>query len=286
MSLVIMSDSNCDLNKTYLKKNNNPIIPFSYIIEGEEFIDDGSVNIESFYKSLTDGKLSTTSQINPYLYYQEFEKHIDLGKELIYIGFSSKLSESYKNALVAKDMIIEKYPNAKIAVIDSISATNGQALLLDKANLMKDANCSFAEIVDWLEANKSKVNIWFTVNDLDHLRRGGRISNTSAMIGKAAQIKPVMKMSFDGRLVPVSKVRTRKNSLKRIVQELENSIDVSLNSTIFIHHGNCYDDALFIKEAILEKYNVDVMINYIGPVIGAHTGQGVISLAYMGNIRE
>jgi len=287
MKTIIMSDSNCDLSQEYLRAHNIPTIPFSFVMDGVEYIDDKeSIKTEDYYKKLSEGSMSQTSQITPFAFEEVFLKHIELGNQLIYIGFSSQLSQTLSNAVVAKQAILNQYPEAKIAVIDSISATNGQALLVDAAIRLDQEGHSFDKIVSWLEENKNNVNIWFTVDDLEHLRRGGRISGASAFIGKAAKIKPVMNMSPDGKLIPIAKVRTRKKSLKHLVTEFDQRFIASKQQKVFIHHGNCFEDAKYVEKLIKENHFVDVEINSIGPVIGAHTGEGVISLAYLGTARD
>jgi DegV family protein with EDD domain len=288
MSTIIITDSNCDFTEEYLKENNNPVIPFSFILDGKEYMDDfgKSLSYENFYTEMVNGKMSTTSQINPYTFEEMFKKYLDEGYDVIYLGFSSNLSQTFTNALSTKNMLIDENPNYKLAVVDSLSATSGQAFLLDKANQLNKNGKSFEEIVEWLENNKTNVNIWFTVDDLDHLKRGGRISATSAALGSMISVKPILNVSDEGKLVAKKKIRGRKKALKKLIEEMEERIiDVS-NQTIFINHGNCLDEAESLKTMILEKFDTKVEVNFIGPVIGSHTGQGVIAIAYFGKPRD
>lgn len=288
MPTIIITDSNCDVTEQYLKDNNNPVIPFSFTIAGNEYIDDfgRSLSYADFYTMMKQGDLSSTSQINPYAFEKIFRQYLNEGFDVIYLGFSSNLSKTFSNAMIVKNMLLEEKPEYKLEVIDSISATSGQALLLYEANKMNNEGKSFNDIVEWLENNKNNVNVWFTVNDLFHLKRGGRISAASATLGSMAQVKPVMNMSRDGKLEPKSKVRTRKKSLLKLVEEIDNRIINPENQIIFINHGNCVKDAEYVKSLILDKWNTQVEINYIGPVIGAHTGEGVIALAFRGTKRD
>lgn len=288
MKTVILVDSCSDLPLEYIEKNNVVYIPFTYEIGGTEYNDDfgKTVNYKEFYEKLGRGEMSKTSQVNVYRYYEEFKKHISDGNSIIYVGFSSGLSGSINNANIAKDQIIEKFKDADITVVDTRSASIGEGLLVYYAYEMLKKNYSKNEIVQWLEENKLKMNHWFTVEDLNHLRRGGRISSTAAVVGTLLNIKPILDINDDGKLITVEKVKGRKKALKTLVEKLSERIVNPEEHVVGISHGDCIQDAEYVRDLILEKYKVkDFLINNIGPVVGSHTGPGAVTLCFLGESR-
>ncbi|MBM7616117.1 DegV family protein with EDD domain [Alkaliphilus hydrothermalis] len=242
---------------------------------------------KSFYDLVRSGKMSTTSQITAYTFEKAFSKYIEEGQAVIYIGFSSALSKTFENALMASNNILEKYPNADLSVIDSRSATVGLGSLVYCGCEMLSGGKNKEEIVNWLEDNKLKLNHWFTVDSLDHLKRGGRISATSAAIGSLLDVKPVLNVDDEGRLRSIKKVRGRKKAIKSLADELKAQIVNPEEQTIFISHGDCQEEAENLKNLITKDVKVkDVMINYIGPVIGTHTGAGVLCVTFFGTGRD
>lgn len=289
MDTVILIDSCSDLPLKYIEENNIPYLPFTYELKGIERKDDfwKTASYKEFYDALRAGDMSTTSQVNFKLYYDEFKKYVEQGKSVIYIGFSSALSGSTSSAQLAREQIIEEYKNADITVIDSKSASLGLGLLIYYAYDMLKKGASKDEIINWIEQNKLKVNHWFTPEDLNHLKRGGRISGTAAMVGTLLHIKPILFVDNQGRLIPVEKVKGRKKALKTLVEKLSKKIVNPEEEVIAISHGDCIEDAEYVRDLIIEQYKVkDVIINNIGPVIGSHTGAGIVALFFMGNCRE
>jgi len=290
MKPLIITDSNCDLSAEFLEENNIPVIPFYFYLQGKDYEDNfgGSIGYKEFYDELRRGERSTTAQITPYNLEEYFRKYVSEGySNFIYIGFSSALSETYNNAIKAKKAILEENKYADITVIDSRSATSGQGLLVYYAYEMLEQGKSKEEIVNWVEDNKHKVNIWFTVDSLEHLKRGGRISATSATLGTVLDVKPVLIVDKDGKLVAIKKVRGRKKSIITLFEEFKDRVINSEEQIIFINHGDCLEDAECLKSLIMNEVKVkNVVINYVGPVIGAHTGPGVLSIAYIGKTRE
>ena len=227
--------------------------------------------------------MPSTAQVNVYEYTEIFKKYAAEGKSVVYLGFSSAFSGSLSSAYIARDTVMEEFKDADITIVDSKSASLGEGLLAYNANEMLKAGASKDEVVSWLETNKLKVNHWFTVDDLGHLKRGGRLSGTAAFLGTLLDIKPVLKVDDEGKLIPISKIKGRKKSIKTLFEMLQENITAPEEQVIAISHGDCIEDAEYLKEMILKEYNVkDVIINHVGPVIGAHTGPGVVALFFFG----
>ena len=289
MKPIIITDSNCDLTAEYLKENNIPVIPFYFNLKGQDYADDfgKSISYKEFYDELRNGEMPTTAQITPFIFEEYFRKYISEGYSIVYIGFSSALSGSYNNSVLAKSKILEEEPNADITVIDTKSATIGQGLLVFYACEMLKQGKSKEDIVNWIEDNKLKVNIYFTVDSLDHLKRGGRLSATSAAFGTLLDIKPILIVDNEGKLVPIKKVRGRKKAIRELLGELENKIINPEEQTIYITHGDCIEDAIYLRDLLMREIKVkNVVINYLGPIIGTHTGPGLICIAFVGKGRK
>lgn len=288
MKTVLLIDSCSDLPLEYVEKNNIAYIPFTYEIKGIEHKDDfgKTIKYKDFYDELRKGEMSRTSQVNVHLYYEEFKKHIKEGNSIIYVGFSSGLTGSINNANMAREQIIEEFKDADITIVDTKSASLGEGLLVYYAHEMLRGNYTKNEIVNWLEENKLKLNHWFTVEDLNHLKRGGRISSTAAVVGTLLNIKPILCVDNNGGLVAFEKVKGRKKALKTLVEKLSENIVNAEEQIIGISHGDCIEDAEYLRDLILEKYKVkDFIINNMGPVIGSHTGPGVVTLFFLGDKR-
>lgn len=288
METVIIIDSCSDLPKSYVEENNVPLINFSFNFKGRDIEDDlgETMNYKEFFKEVRTGELPTTSQVNSYRYSEIFKKHVSEGKAVICIVFSSALSGSYNNAVMGREMALEEYKDADITVIDSRCASMGEGLLDYYAIDMLKKGRSKDEVVSWIENNKLRINHWFTVDDLNHLKRGGRVSSTAAIIGTLLDIKPILHVDDEGRLIPVTKVKGRKKSIKTLFQMLDERIVNPEEQSIFISHGDCLEDAKFLERLILEKYKVkEVVINNIGPVIGSHSGPGTVALFFLGEKR-
>jgi len=288
MNTIIITDSNCDLPEEFLEKNNIPVIPFHFILNGKDYVDNfgKSIGYKEFYDELRKGRISTTSQISPYTYEEHFRKYVTEGYSIIYIGFSSALSESYNHSLLARENVLQDIPDADITIIDSKAASVGQGLLIQKATEMLKAGKTNNEIFTWIESNKMKVNHWFTVDSLDYLKRGGRLSATSATLGTIMNIKPLLIVDKEGKLTPVKKVRGRKKAISELFDEFKNT-GININDeTVYISHADCFEDAQYLKDMIIEELKVkDVSINYLGPIIGSHTGPGLLCIVFMGQER-
>lgn len=285
-SFVIGTCSTSDLPKSYIEKHELLILKFSYMLDHKEY-KDGDMETKTFFDLERDGKLPTTSQLNPADIIPDFEKVLSSGKDLLYIAFSSGLSGSYNNLnLVAQDMR-SKYPDRKIVVIDSLCASLGQGLLVDYAVKMRGEGKSIDEVAMWAEANKLGLNHWFTVDSLSHLRRGGRVTGAAAFVGSLLHIKPVLNVDYEGHLIPREKEQGRKRALKCLLEKMEEYIYKPEGQSIFISHGDDLEAAERLASMIKSRFPEigEIMINPLGAVIGAHAGPGTIALFFMGKTR-
>lgn len=288
METVIIIDSCTDLPVKYVLDNDIPAMSLTCLLKGKEYPDDfgKSLAYKEFYDIVKKGDMPTTSQVNSFRFVEEFKKHVKEGKAVIYIGFSSALSGTVGSAMSAKTTVLEEFEAADITVIDSKSASLGYGLLAYYACEMLKNGESKEEIINWVENNKLKMNHWFTVEDLFHLKRGGRVSTTSAIIGTVLDIKPVLHVDNEGRLIPVTKVKGRKKSLRMLAEELKARIVNPEEQVIAISHGDCIEDVEYLKDMILKEVKVkEVIVNHVGPVIGSHSGPGTVALFFLGNER-
>lgn len=288
-NIIIMTDSSCDLPLEYIKTNNIPYLGIACNFKGQEYLEDfgETLKYKEFYAAVREGEMPTTAQINSYRFSEEFKKYAKEGKSVIYLAFSSALSGTYNSALVAREEVLEDYSQADITVIDTKAASMGVGLIVHHAYELLKKGASKDEIVKWVEDNKLKAIHWFTVDDLNHLKRGGRISAAAAAVGSLLAIKPVMHVNDAGQLIPVSKAKGRKKSIKELFENLEKHIVNPEEQVIFISHGDCIEDAETLASMIREKYAVkDIIINFIGPAIGSHSGPGTLALFFLGDTRN
>ncbi len=286
---IITTDTTADLPADYIEKYHIKLLSMSYILEGETYTWDRPLPVKDFYDKVRNGSLPTTSQVNPEEAAEAFEKIIkEQDVNILHISFSSGLSGSYNSVRIAAMDLAEKYPENKIVIVDSLAASMGEGLLVHKAVMMKEAGKSLAETASWLEENKLHLVHNFTVDDLFHLYRGGRVSKTAAFVGSMINLKPILHVDDEGHLIPLSKVRGRKKSLLALVDCMEKQMGSwrDKNDIVFISHGDCEEDAQFVANQVKERFGIDsFLINYVGPTIGAHTGAGVVTLFYMGDYR-
>ncbi len=282
---VIVTDSTADLSREFTSEMGIKIIPMKYLIGDKVYLDNG-FNIESFYLTLRDKVLPSTTQINVQEFVDFFSKYLKNNQDILYIGFSSGLSGTYNSALLARDELLKLYPDRKIKVIDSASASVGQGLLVYNAALIKKNGGSIDEAEKWVNQNKLKCCHWFMVDDLFHLKRGGRISPTAAVMGSILSVKPVLCLDNLGKLSISKKARGRRKALDLIVSKLSSAAPAANLQTIFIGHGDVPEDANYVAEKIKSEFSVkNLIINHIGPVIGSHTGPGALALIFLGNHR-
>lgn len=291
MSSIIITDSTCDLTLEYVQENADVLdtIGMPVNVDGYEYLDDfgKSLSHDEFYAKLRSGVMSSTAQINAFRFREMFEKHYKAGKSIIYIGFTSGMSGTFNNALLARGEILEEYPDADITVIDSLSASIGQGVLVVEAIDQLRQGKSKEEIVDWIESNKLKSNHWFAVDDLNYLKKGGRISATTAVVGTALNIKPILTVDHSGKLIPYSNVRGRKKSMKFLADKVHEHMENPEEVTLIIGHGNCLEDAEMLKEYILEGCTPKkILISELSATIASHVGPNMIAAAFVGSTRE
>ena len=279
-------NSTVDLPKEWLKERNVPVLPLKYTIDGQTYQDMEGLSAKEFFQKLREGHMSVTSQINPEEAREMMEPFLKEGKDLLHLAFSSGLSGTYNSMRIAAEELAEDYPDAKIIVIDTLCACMGEGLLLYKVLQLKDQGKTLEEIAEWVEANKLHICHNVTVDDLNHLHRGGRISKTAAVFGTLVQVKPIIHMDENGKLQVIGKERGRKRSLNKIVDMAVEQSEGWENDMVMITHGDCIEDAEYVAESLKEQLgNPEVLINNIGTVIGSHTGPGVVAVFLMGNKR-
>ena len=289
---IITSSSTADMPLEYFEKRNIPYVPFHFMIDGREYPDDlgQSISFEDFYQRISEGSMPTTSQVNVGQFVDFFTPFLEEGKDILHIEFSSGLSGTYNSATIAREQLLEDFPDRKIEVVDSLAASGGYGLLLDYAVDKKEEGATLEEVRDWVEENKLNVNHWFFSTDLTHYKRGGRISATSAFFGGMLNIAPLLNMNNKGELTPRKKIRGKKQVIKEMVKKME---EQAVNGTdydgkCFITHSAVYNDALKVADAIEQSFPAligKVEINSVGTVIGSHTGPGTVALFFMGDKR-
>lgn len=288
MGIKIITDSACDLTRDYIKNNNIGLLSLILNLNGQAIKDDlgETLSYKDFYNKMREGATPTTSQINAHEFEEEFIKYIKNGDSIIYISLSSNLSGTFNSANIAKNNLIDEYPNANIYLVDSLSVSVGQGLLVAKACEMRDSGIGAEEIVNWLEENKRKVIHSILIDDLNHLKRGGRISGATAAIGGLLNIKPTLFLDDEGKLIQGEKIKGKKKALRFLVNEVrEKAVDTE-NEILYICHGDCLEEAETLRDMILEEVKFkNVIINYVGNVVGAHAGPGVLAAVFLGSNR-
>lgn len=285
---VITTDSNSDMDPVYLADNEVGVIPHYYTVEEEVYGGDKELSNHEFYDAMRAGKKTTTMASNPAVILEKFEAYAKQGKDILHISFSSELSCAYNNIVNCANEIMESYPEMKIVVIDTLSASLGEGIMIHKAVEMKKEGKSLEETADWIRENCPYINVQFTVDDLDYLYRGGRLSRSSAFFGTVINIKPILYVNKEGKLVALSKVRGRKKSLVTLVDNMEERLGEFRDQQIFVGivHGDCEEDARYVANMITERFGyTDIVIRPIGPSIGAHSGPGTIGIVFMGNLK-
>ena len=285
---IISTDTTCDLPENYITENNLDIHPLFYHFgDSEIYGKDANLDPVTFYKRMRDGEMPTTMASNPEDSKDIFEARIKEGYDVIHIGFSSGLSSSCQNAALAANELSEDYPDARITVIDSLSASMGEGLLVYKAIEYKKAGHSYDETVAYINELIPHLSHQFTVDNLFHLHRGGRVSKATAIIGTLVGIKPLLHVDDTGHLVSVGKTRGRKKALASLVETMIQTMGNRINDTIMISHGDAFEDAEYVAGLIRDKISSvkNVIINFICPTIGAHAGPGTIALFFEAEVR-
>ena len=286
---VIMTDSCCDMTDEMARELDLAVQPLSLHMGQDVYrnwLDGREIGFEQFYARIRGGETATTSAVSVGEFEDAMRPILAQGKDILCINFSSALSTTYQSAAIAAGDLRSEFPEAKIFVVDSLCASLGQGLLLYLCAQQKREGRSIGEVRAYAEATKCNVCHWFTVDDLNHLKRGGRISAATALFGTMLSIKPVMHVDDGGHLTPVSKARGRKASLLALVEQMEKTAIDPKNQTVFISHGDCEADAQFVADEVRRRFGTgDIHINYVGPVIGNHSGPGTLALFFLGTER-
>ncbi len=280
---VLFCDNTCDLPAERLEKMECRIMPLSFQIDGQTYSTE-EISMEEFYKRMREDAVTKTSQINVGDYERVFSEELEKGNDILYLAFSSGLSGSYNSAVIARTELLEKYPNARIEIVDSLSASSGEGLMLIYAEMKKREGYTLDQLVKWLEDNKLTFCHVFTVDDLKYLFRGGRVSRAAAIAGTMLGIKPVLNVDDEGHLIPQGKVRGRTASIKKLGEMISERCGDFENPVVTISHGDCIEDANAAADMMREIFGkrTEVIIAYTGPVIGAHSGPGTLALFFRG----
>lgn len=288
-NFVILTDSSCDLSHAMAEELGLRVVPLTVSSPKGDFknyLDHREVDVETFYGYLRAGDMCKTSAINTEQWTEAMEEIIKEGKDVLCLAFSSGLSGTYSASAIAAQDLTEKYPERKVYSVDTLCASMGQGLIVYLAAKKQQEGASVEEIRDWVEANKMSVAHWFTVDDLMHLKRGGRVSAATAVVGTMLKIKPVLHVDDEGKLISMEKARGRKAALNMLVDKLGETAINPAEQEVFISHGDCLADAEYVAAKIKERFGVkNVVINYIGPVIGAHAGPGTVAVFWLANQR-
>lgn len=286
---AILTDSCADLTAELVAELDVRVLPLSINMDGKtifNYPDNREMEPKTFYDLLRAGKTATTSAVNVAQFAETMEPCLQEGKDVLVLAFSSGLSTTYNSAVIAADDLREKYPERKIFVVDTLCASLGQGLFVYLAAQERAKGKSIDEVRQWAEDNKMNVCHQFTVDDLFHLKRGGRVSAATAVVGTMLAIKPVLHVDNEGHLINIAKARGRAASIKALLDKMEKTVVQPEEQVIFISHGDCLEDAQKLADMIRGRWNVKgVIINDIGPVIGAHAGPGTVALFYMGSER-
>lgn len=286
MDFQIITDSCCDFPTPMYGQLGLTFVPLTVEFRGNTFDDKNDDTLKDMYQGLRAGEVAKTSAVNPSRWSQAMEKALAAGKDVLVLAFSSGLSTTYQSAVIAAEELKDAYPDRKIQVIDTLCASMGQGLLVWYACKKRDEGLSLDEVTQWVLDNRPHLCHWFTVDDLMYLKRGGRISAATALVGTMLQIKPLLHVDDEGHLINMTKTRGRKAAIDAMVkkaQELGAGYD---NSTMFISHGDCLSDAEYLSRQLKEKCGVkDVVISYVGAVIGSHSGPGTLALFFLGSHR-
>ena len=288
-SYVFMTDSDSDLPFSYVDELDMTMVYMPYIIDGKEYFDDlgRAGNQKEYFDNMRAGATPVTSLLPQAVYEEYFEPVFQEGKDILFVSFSSQLSGTIRNIYAAREELLEKYPERKMIVVDTLSISAPQTILILKAHALYREGKSMEEVAAWLEENKLKAQAWFTVDDLVYLKRGGRISAVAAAVGSMLDLKPIITETKEGKLVSTEKVRGRKQALRVLVDKAVENIDDPANADVIILHADAPEDAARVEGKLREKIpgleKIDTY--YVGPVIGAHCGPGTVALCFFGKER-
>ena len=291
MDYKLVTDSCIDLPASLANELELVVMPMKVTVKGKEYynyLDNREISPREFYDLLREQNTAITSQLNPFDFEEVFTPYLQKGMDILYLSFSSALSGTFNSSVIAQKELQEKFPDRKIYVLDTLSASMGMGLLVTLAARKKLEGKTIEEVKLYVEETRLNISHLFTVSDLGHLRRGGRLSASSLILGNLLNIKPLLHVNTSGELKVYGKARGRFKSLNNLISRMSETFDKENNSIIYISHGDCIDDAIYVKNTIKEKLNltdVDFLINPIGPVIGAHSGVNTLAIFYVGTER-
>ena len=290
---ILSCCSPVDLSLEHLQTQNINYIPFHFYINNEHYYDDlgQTIKLDEFYSTMETGADVKTSQINASEYVDYFKQFLESGKDILHVNISSGISGSYNSAKIAQSELQPKYPDRKIYILDSLAASSGFGLFIDKLAELRDTGMTIDEVYTWGESNRLNLNHWFTSTDLKYFVKGGRVSKTAGFFGGLLKICPVLTVDKLGKLVPVLKVRTKQKALTELFELMKKHAQngAQYNQKCYISHSACYEDAEFLANLIQEYFTElpePVLINNIGTTVGSHTGPGTIALFFWGDTRE
>ena len=286
---VIVTDSSADLTAGMAEELGVEVLPLSFMVKGQtyrNYPDNREMDPGAFYAMLRAGEMATTAAVNVADYTSVLEPLLEQGKDVLVLAFSSGLSATYQSSVIAVEELRARFPERKIFTVDTLCASLGQGLLVYLAAKKQQAGASIEEVRDWAEENKLHLCHWFTVDDLHFLKRGGRISAATAVVGSMLHIKPVLHVDDEGHLINMGKARGRGASLTALVDHMEETAIDPASQVVFISHGDCLADAEKVAGDVKKRLGVkEVVINHVGPVIGAHSGPGTLALFFLGSRR-
>ena len=289
MGYKLFSDVTADVSEELMRGMPEvELVPMQVELGGENYTygPGGDLTVEHFYAEQRAGKFASTSQINPMVYRECFEKTLKAGEDILYLCFSSGLSSTLQSANLCAQELREEYPERKLIVVDTLCAAVGEAMLVREAARKQQEGLSIEELAAWVEENRLKICHWFTVDSFDHLRHGGRVSAAAAAVGTMLQIKPLLHVDEEGKLRVAEKPRGRKQAIRTQVAHMKEGWTPEMGNLVVIGHGDCPDDVEQLRQAVLKEFpDADIRVAYIGPVIGAHTGPGMLALIYWGTNR-
>ncbi len=286
---VISTDATCDLPKAFVEENRIAVIPMRFSLNNTEYLSEGEPTLtpKEFYSMVRKGSMPKTALITPEESATHFERLVKEGKNVLHLAFSSALSGSCGSAMSAAADVMERYPGSKVIVIDSLCASLGEGLYVYYAVQYQKSGMTLEATAQKLEGIKQNLCHYFTVDDLNHLHRGGRVSKATAVLGSVLGIKPVLHVDEEGRLIPIGKVRGRKQSLNQLVEKMKSKISGMENPIFFISHGDCEEDAKYVADLVRKECGIKKhLIGDIGPVIGAHSGPGTVAVFFLGESRK
>ena len=290
MDYMIFADVSIDIDMAFADKYDLKYISMEYILDDNSFNCSRPENDEmmhQYYEKLRLKASTHTSQIVPNNYVEAFEGYIKEGKGILHISLSSGLSNTYESALLAAKMLKDDYPECEIEVVDSLGATGGMGILAESACLNREKGMSLSDNAKWLREHANNINFWFKVEDLMYLCRGGRVSATTAVVGTALKIKPILTIDSTGKLQTIDKKRGDKQAMLSLIERFEASYDPDMGNTVYVSCADCRDVAETLKSKLLEKHpDLDIKITMLSPIIGAHTGPDMLSLIYYGSKRK